>query len=302
MPTNSHTAFPTTEFAPSEIANASAGRRACRAITKRHARSFYFASHWLDARTRADAYAIYAFCRAADNAVDEAIDGDDALRCIAQSEATLEQAYGGGPVDSWVCEFRRAVHGREIPKRYFNELLAGMRMDLEIHRYETFEALDEYCYRAAGVVGLMMAHIFGFRDERCLPRAVELGKAMQLTNILRDIGDDFALGRVYLPQKELREFGVDDQQLREGRVDEAFRELMRFQIARARGLYCSAEEGIADLLGRRNRATARLMSRLYAGILEAIERLDYDVFARRAHVELHRKLACLCAAGFARKP
>jgi phytoene synthase len=281
---------------------AASGAAECRSVTRRYARTFYFASHCLPAATRRHAYAIYAFCRSADNAVDEAATPAEALERVERSRVELDDAYGAGAVPPGLAELRRTVRGRSIPRGLFEALLDGMAMDLTVSRYATYGELDVYCYRVAGVVGEMMAHVFGFRDARCLPRAVALGRAMQLTNILRDVGEDLGRGRVYLPQDELARFGVDEAQLAAGRVDDRFRELMRFQVARARASYAEADAGIPDLVGAASRLTVRVMSRLYGGILGAIERLDYDVFRARARVSGPRKLAGLarCLADEAR--
>ena len=168
-------------------------------------------------------------------------------------------------------------------------------MDLDITRYARFEDLDRYCYRVAGVVGLMMTHVLGYRNDRCFPNALALGTAMQLTNILRDVAEDLRMGRVYLPLDELARFGVDEAQLRVGRVDDRFRALMRFQIDRARRYYEESEAGIPDLIGDSGRLTVRVMGRLYGGILGAIERQGLDVFRVRARVSTARKLATLAA-------
>jgi phytoene synthase len=173
-----------------------------------------------------------------------------------------------------------------------------MEMDLDVTRYADFAELDRYCYRVAGVVGLMMTHVLGCRSDRCLPNALALGTAMQLTNILRDIAEDYRMGRVYLPQDELRRFGVEESDLARGRVDDRFRVLMRFQIERARHYYEESEAGIPWLIGDSSRLTVRVMGRLYGGILGAIERQDYDVFRARARVSTPRKLAILGACQF----
>ncbi|GAC1334084.1 MAG: hypothetical protein NVSMB14_01090 [Isosphaeraceae bacterium] len=168
-----------------------------------------------------------------------------------------------------------------------------MEMDLTITRYADFAALDLYCYRVAGVVGLMMTHVFGFVDRSCLTYAVALGKAMQLTNILRDVSEDFDRGRVYLPQDELARFGISEEQLRLRFADDRFRSFVQFQIRRAREYYAAAEPGVPMLVCGAAQLTVRVMGRLYGAILEAIEGLDYDVFRARAFVPLSRKMALL---------
>ena len=269
------------------------GARICRAITRRHARTFYLASHFLPRETREHAYAIYGFCRWADDAVDCAQDGKDAERRLDFVRETLDRAYESNEIPSTVAAFQRTIRDREIPRALFEELLLGMRMDLTTFRYANFPALDCYCYRVAGVVGLMMTHVFGFRDPRCLPQAEALGRAMQLTNILRDIGEDHTLGRIYLPQNELHDFGVTELRLAAGLIDDPFRDFMAFQIRRARHEYQVAEQGICDLIGTRHRLTVRVMGRLYGDILRSIERRDYDVFRGRARVGRVRKIRLL---------
>src|SRR4051794_30633547 len=147
------------------------GRQICRRITRHHARTFYFASHCLPREVRAHAYAVYGFCRWADDGVDCARDGADAARRLDHAREVLETAYGNRPAPAGLLAFRETVRRRAIPKDLFDSLLDGMAMDLTVSRYEDFAALDLYCYRVAGVVGLMMTHVFGFRHDRCLPRA-----------------------------------------------------------------------------------------------------------------------------------
>lgn len=205
----------------------------------------------------------------------------------------LALAYSEELAPPGILAFRRTVTERAIPRRLFDDLLLGMAMDLTIDRYPDYEALDLYCYRVAGVVGLMMTLVFGYRNCSCLPQALALGRGMQLTNILRDIREDLERGRVYLPQDELSRFGVSEDQLAEGRVDDAFRALMRFQIDRARRAYAESEQGVPVLIGVTSRLTVRVMGRLYGGILDEIERLNYDIFRTRARVSTPRKLRLL---------
>lgn len=271
------------------------GDRICRGITRRHARTFYFASACLPRATRVHAYAVYGFCRWADDGVDQARDRAEAAIRLDHARNALDQAYGTGPAPPGLLAFRRTVRDRGIPRPLFDDLLDGMAMDLDITRYADYAELDLYCYRVAGVVGLMMTYLFGYRSERCFPQAVALGTAMQLTNILRDVGEDWRRGRVYLPQDEMARFGVTEQQIAEGRVDEPFRALLRFQIDRARRLYAEADAGVPWLIGGSSRLTVRVMSRVYGGILGAIERSGGDVLTRRARVSTPRKLASLAA-------
>ena len=272
------------------------GERICRGITRTHARTFYFASSCLPRATRTHAYAVYAFCRWADDGVDEARDPSEAIARLDRARTALDRAYeDDSELPPGLAAFRLTVRDRSIPRHLFDALLDGMAMDLTIARYPDNAALDLYCYRAAGVVGLMMTHVFGFRHPRCLPNALALGQAMQLTNILRDVREDWQKGRVYLPQDAMTRFGVSDDEIAEGRVNDRFRALMRDQIDRARCLYREAEAGIPDLIGESSRLTVRVMGRLYEGILGAIEGLDYDVFKARAYVVTRRKFTTLAS-------
>jgi phytoene synthase len=270
---------------------AARGARVCRSITREHARTFYFASACLPRATRAHAYAVYAFCRWADDGVDRARDRDEAAIQLDRAREALDLAYSHGPIHSpGLLAFRRTIRARSIPRELFDALLDGMAMDLDVARYADFPALELYCYRVAGVVGLMMTHIFGYRSDRCFPQALALGTAMQLTNILRDVREDLGRGRIYLPQDELARFGVTEADLAAGRVTEAFRGLMRFQVDRARACYAEAEKGIPWLVGASSRLTVRVMGRVYGGILDAIEERDFDVFTHRARVSTSGKL------------
>ncbi len=272
------------------------GARTCRRITRQYAKTFYFASHCLPRETRKHAYSVYGFCRWADNAVDEAPDPLEAAHRLEQARQALDLAYDvATPAATGLLSFRETVIERSIPRDLFDDLLDGMAMDLTITRYPDFNALDQYCYRVAGVVGLMMTYIFGYQDRSCFPKAIALGRAMQLTNILRDIREDLERGRLYLPQDELDRYQVLESQLENGQVDDSFRSLMRFQIDRARAAYAEALQGIPYLIGSTNRLTVRVMARLYGGILDEIEALEYDIFQTRAHVSSSRKLRLLAA-------
>ena len=271
------------------------GARTCRAITRHHARTFYFASACLPRETRSHAYAIYGFCRWADDGVDGAADRSDAARKLAIARDALDLAYSRELAPPGLLAFRRTIRVRGVPKELFGALLDGMEMDLDVTRYATFDDLDLYCYRVAGVVGLMMTHVFGYRSDCCFPNALALGTAMQLTNILRDVAEDYRIGRIYLPQDELARFEVSESQIAEGRVDDRFRDLMRFQVDRARRYYDGSEAGVRYLKGDSSRLTVRVMGRLYGGILGAIERQDFNVFRARARVSTGRKFLTLAA-------
>jgi phytoene synthase len=266
----------------------------CRVSTRTYAKTFYFASHVLPREKRMAAYAVYAFCRYADELVDGAAaiaEPGTVLRELGLLRDQLVELYSQADAgETKQGAFRDTVRKYGIPVEYFLDLLRGVEMDLMKKRYRDFAELDEYCYCVASTVGLIMTKIFGSADEDgALQHAVELGKAMQLTNILRDVGEDYRRGRLYLPADELQRFGVKEEDLESGQVTPAFAELMTFQIRRARDLYACAEAGIPTLTDDGSRFCVRLMSRTYANILSAIEANGFDTLSRRAYVSLTRK-------------
>jgi len=272
--------------------------RACRAVTRKHAKSFFFASHVLPAEKRDASYAVYAFCRRADNLVDEARSGEspESLRAqLHKLRSMLEAAYSTDAefTDPELRALSHTVRTMNIPIGYFSDLLKGGEMDLSVSRYETFEELQVYCYRVASVVGLIMAHILGSLSPEALLRAADLGTAMQLTNILRDVGEDARRGRIYLPLADLRRFGVEERGLTAGRMTPSMRAMLAFQIDRSRAYYDRASLGIPLLPDDGSRFCVRLMSELYSGILGEIEKSDYDVFGGRAYVSYFSKFVIL---------
>lgn len=301
---------------------------AARAICRRHARSFYFASVFLPRAKRDAAYSVYAFCRMIDDAIDNddpSIENASGLRQhpavvspihLQQIEkpagcSTLEVRLGmfrdrlaeiyENKLELPVVEsrseaqhalraFQETVHRYEIPKEYFLDLAEGCRMDLSVTRYATWASLEKYCYHVAGVVGLIMSCVFGLQHSGAHQQAIKMGNAMQLTNILRDVKEDWDRGRVYLPGEDLKRFDYSERDLAGALVNDNFRELMRFEIDRARRLYREGAEGLCWLAGDGSRLTASSMAAIYSGILDAIERRGYDVFSGRAHLTFGQKL------------
>ncbi len=266
-------------------------------MTQRHAKTFYFASHVLPAAKCLDAYAVYAFCRHVDDEIDLAGDEAARIRAFAKLNDLLAAAYA--PVDiapalaqeqPWLPAFRETARRRAIPRNYFEDLLTGVEMDRGRVRIATWEELDRYCYHVAAIVGLIMVHVLTEPAPELVKPALDLGTAMQLTNILRDIDEDFKIDRIYLPARELGKFGVTEENIARREITPQFRALMRFQIERARAYYRAAEPGIAALPNDGSRLTVRLMSTIYGAILEEIERAGDDVYARRARVSFPRKL------------
>lgn len=264
----------------------------CEAITNIHSRTFFLASALLPPEKRRAARALYAFCRVTDDLVDRAA-GSQA-ETLAELEAWRERALDPHPpADQPVAlawADARARYG--IPVGYAEQLIDGVARDLSVKRYQTFDELAAYSYGVASTVGLMAMHIIGYGGEHALPYAVKLGVALQVTNILRDIAEDYRAGRIYLPAEELEHFDLTELDLQRGRVDERWRAFMRFQIERNRRLYAEALPGIAALKSEGRFAIAAA-AELYRAILTDIEVNDYDVFSRRAHISTKGKVARL---------
>jgi phytoene synthase len=274
----------------------SLSRAACRRMTAHHAKTFYFASHALPAQKRADAYAVYAFCRHVDDRIDLAPDEEARRAGFAGLKTVLDSAYDftREPKEDdllpWLPAFRETAQRRAIPRSYFDDLLTGVEMDRGRVRIGTWEELDRYCYHVAGVVGLIMVHVLTEPAPELLRPARDLGTAMQLTNILRDIDEDWRRDRIYLPLQELEKFGLAEEDIARRRMSDSFRAMMRFQIGRARTYYEQAEPGIRALPRDGSRRTVRLMSTIYGEILNEIERADCQVFGVRRRVSFPRKL------------
>ena len=260
----------------------------CGALTKAHSKTFYFASLFLGVEKRRAIWAVYAFCRTADDIVDRDAPAGERLRALDRWREQLLAAYDGQASDPLMIAFAETAHRFAIPMQPALELLLGAQRDVTVRRYATYAELEEYCYLVASTVGLLTCPILGYEDG-ALPYGVMLGRAMQLTNILRDVGEDARLGRIYLPAEDLRRFGYTEDDVLAGTIDERFVALMRFQIARVRKLYREAAAGI-DLLAPESRYTVRLALALYQRILEQIERNGYDVFSRRAYIPARAKL------------
>jgi phytoene synthase len=258
----------------------------CSEIARRYGRSFYLASLFLPRHRRTAIHATYAYCRVADDIVDEA-----GSRSFQEIEDRLQawQDQLNDPRDPVAIAFARARSEFNIPIQAAIDLLEGIRMDLEPRRYATWEELRRYCYGVAGTVGLLSAPILGCANDGALERAAELGIAMQLTNILRDVDEDAVTGRLYLPLDELAMFGCDPEAVLARRADGDFVQLIQFQIARARSLYASSLRGLPALTPS-GRLTTLAAARFYAGILNEIEAAGCDVFRGRARVSSVRKL------------
>jgi 15-cis-phytoene synthase len=239
--------------------------------------------------------AVYAFFRIADDISDQPGPVEEKRERLRQFRAGLDAAIAGSPslpVHRALCD---AMHRYAIPAKYLHSAIDGVEMDLTSVRYQTFADLEHYCYHVASVVGLTCIHIWGQSSSQAAALAIQAGTAFQLTNILRDLGEDAARGRIYLPRDDLDRFGYTAEELARGERNAAYRALLQFQVARA-ARYYDAAWPLAGLLPAPGRSVFLLMARTYRALLGAIEERDYDVFTRRVRVSRWRKLTLALAA------
>ena len=289
----------------------------CERLARREARNFYGAFRVLPAAQRQAMCALYAFMRVADDLSDGTADLASKRNSLANWRAAFGRALAGHYEHPLYPALHHTVQTYAIPREYLQAVLDGVEMDLQPVAYATFSDLKLYCYRVASAVGLACIHIWGFADapvankgakkgsvplssrgqspflppflQRAQDYAESAGLAFQLTNILRDLGEDAERGRVYLPREDLERFGYDVERLRRGQRDDRFRALMRFQVERTKTYYERAWP-LAPLLQPAGRAVFLAMARTYRALLDAIERHDYDVFSRRISVSRWHKL------------
>lgn len=273
----------------------------CREVSWKHAKTFYFATHFLPPAKRRAVHAVYALCRYVDDIVDHSEDKlsrksltkEKIILLINKWRTDIESCYKGILIDHPIMiAWHDTLKKYHIPKNLPLELIDGVCMDLKQNRYETFDELYTYCYKVASVVGLMTSEIFGYTSEESLKHAIELGIAMQLTNILRDVGEDAQKGRIYLPLEDLKKFNLTEDDILNGVMSENFINLMKFEIERARCYYSESEKGIA-MLSQDSRLAVKVSHDNYSRILQRIEEINYDVFKQRAFVSNTKKLALL---------
>jgi phytoene synthase len=259
-------------------------------LTRRSRSNFFYAFLFLPRRERQAIYAVYAFCRIVDDAVDLGSDRAAQRAELLRWRGEIARVYCGVPVHPAGERLQAAVRAFSIPQAALEEIIAGVEMDLEPTTYETFEDLRVYCYRVASAVGLCCIEIFGYTDPRARDYAVNLGIALQLTNILRDVGPDARAGRVYFPQEDLRRFGVTGEDLAAGRYTQGFVELARFEATRARDYYRRAW----DALPPRDRGrlfAAEIMGKTYLALLDAMEAREFRVLQERVALPSRRRMA-----------
>ena len=252
------------------------------------ATSFYYSFLALPADKRSAIVAVWDLCRAVDDAVDEPGERDPAL-ALARWRAEVAHLYEGRePATPQGRRLAPYIVRFALPRSAFEDLIDGVAMDLRRSRYDTFEELRQYCLRVASAVGLICVEIFGYRDVQTRDYAIDLGIALQLTNIVRDVAPDLARGRVYIPTEDLRRFGCTEDDLKAGTMSERVRQLLAFQVERARLFYRKADAALPRRDERRLVA-ARIMGAIYFELLRSIERSGYDVFRRRVRVARPRQ-------------
>lgn len=289
-------------FTPEEQARKDAlmeeAYESCRQITMEYAKTFYFGTQFFSEEKRRAVWAVYAWCRRTDDIVDKPRKNMRSLRSELEDwQERLHEVWHGNAYDMIDLALVDTVQKYpDLSITPFEDMIKGMVMDLDQNRFETFDELYVYCYRVAGTVGLMTMPIMGYAEESSFEEALEpalaLGVALQLTNILRDVGEDRSRQRIYLPQEDLDRFDVSEQQLLKGIKDENYVRMLKFQIKRAREWYAKAEAGI-PMLAEDARLPVRASLDMYSSILDKIEANEYDNFNKRAYTAKWEKLLML---------
>ena len=271
----------------------------CRAITRLHAKTFYMATRFLPNHKQRSIFAIYGMCRYLDDLVDEnedlmhqqKITCDEILVKLDKFKVKLINTYEGNEQDDPIMlAFSDTLNSFNISIDNPMLLMEGVKMDLTKDRYNSFDELYDYSYKVASVVGLMTSEVFGYENPDAVQHAVDLGIAMQLTNILRDVGEDLQKNRIYLPKIELDRFGISEKDLFSHKMSDNFIGFMKFQIERTRKYYESADLGIG-MLNRDSRLPVGLARENYSRILNKIEENGYNVFRQRAFLNSTEKLS-----------
>jgi 15-cis-phytoene synthase len=257
-------------------------------ITSEHSKSFTFASALLPEEKRSAVRSLYAFCRTVDDIVDES--SNAGANSQLDYWRTMVDTASFQADDLVAAAWADTLTRYHIPRHYALQLIDGVARDLIQTRYQTFDELATYCYGVASTVGLMSMHIVGFKTPKAVPYAIKLGVALQMTNILRDVGEDYRNGRLYLPREELAFYGIQETDIAAGRITDAWRQFMKFQIDRTRQLYAESWDGV-KMLEREGQLAIGAASVFYQGILDEIEKHDYDVFTRRASLSALGKVS-----------
>ncbi len=261
----------------------------CQEKTAKSGSSFYYSFLFLPPLKRKAITAVYAFCREVDDVVDECINIEIAQRKLDWWQNEVTALYNNNPQHPVTKALSVTLENFDLPEEYFQEIIDGMKMDLNIHRYQTFSELSLYCYRVASVVGLISAEIFGYTDKLTLKYAHNLGMAFQLTNILRDVKEDAQRNRIYIPLDELEQFSVTEENLLKNTNQENCLKLFEFQAARSHEYYNKAMSLLPEQ-DRYQQCTGIVMSEIYKSTLEKIQRENYPVLEKRTSLPALKKL------------
>ena len=266
----------------------------CQRVARGRAKNFYVAFRTLPREKRRAIYAAYAYCRLCDDIADGDMPIERKRLALAQVRRDLDAALSSGADDDALRpEFIALAHAAEtfsIPAERFHDILEGVEADLTKTRFADFAELREYCCKVASAVGLVCIEVFGYEDPRAADYAVDMGIALQLTNIIRDMREDAELDRIYIPQDEMARFGYSERDLMAGAVNDAFRRLMRFQTERARDYY-ERSRPLFALISPESRTCPRVLHAAYYAILKRIEASDFDVMSRRIGLSAGEKTA-----------
>ncbi len=263
--------------------------RHCHQVAKEQARNFYYAFITLPAKKRRAIYVAYAFCRLCDDIADEELPVQIKIEKLAETREGLKECYAGAPRGPVFVALRDAAQAFDIPQQYFEDVIQGVEMDLTWSRYRNFEELRSYCYKVASTVGLICIQVFGYDKSSARDYAIDLGLAMQLTNILRDVKEDADRGRIYIPFEDMERFGYAESDLLNGVINQPFQGLMSFQAARARSLFESGWR-LLPLLPVRSRACPAVLGGIYSHLLDRLEAADFPVFDGRVTLSAREKL------------
>jgi len=264
-------------------------RGAQRKLARATASNFYYSFLLLPRAERQAIKDVYAFCRLLDDIVDEDQAGRNPYNELEHWRGEVEAIYQGSPTTEFGEDLLVSVQEFDLPKQSFLDLIDGMEMDLKWHSYQTFADLREYCYRAASAVGLICIEIFGYESVRTREYAVNLGLALQLTNILRDLKEDTARGRIYIPIEDLERFGYTERELRDNLYNAPFIELMKFEHSRARTYFAKAAGSLPEM-DRHSMFAAEIMGTIYKELLDQMPAVQFDVFRNRLTVSKSRRL------------
>ncbi|MFB6291497.1 MAG: presqualene diphosphate synthase HpnD [Candidatus Bipolaricaulia bacterium] len=264
----------------------------CRRITRERAKNFYWAILTLPQDKRSAVYTIYTFARRCDDIADSSWKLSKKEEHLERVKGNLNQLYEGNPSGKLYEALERTVTEYEIPRTYFTQLVQGVEMDLTKERYSTFKDLKIYCFRVASVVGLMLIEIFGYTDSKAKKYAIDLGLGMQLTNIIRDVAEDYRRGRIYIPEEDLEKFNCDFSEVDSQGINRQFRKLMDFEATRAREFFQSGKK-LFPLLSRRARACPAGLYGVYNKLLKEMEASGWKVWNERARLSTVRKVSAV---------